>query len=160
VRQCFVPFVLKLTQAAMAGRGLPRNVAPGGRVVLPWSGGEEAQLVGPDRSVRELAAAGAGKQRYVAVDKARQHGLYRIEGAGASNVAFTVQGEVPEGDLRSLTPEQQERLSAVLGAPVYGGWSAAVQALGSQDAAWPLWPWILVGMGCLYVFETWFVRKV
>ena len=165
VRQSAVPFFLRLIHAAMAGRTFPRNLAPGERLIMPWSGSGEVILTAPGGTVREVPTVDWEEQRFVLVDAPGAPGEYRLAGATASangneEAHFTVRTDVVEGDLRPLAGPDSKRLAAALGVPVYMGWAKAVEALGPDDAVFAQWPWIVVAILAIYLFETWFVRRI
>ena len=160
VRQSAVPFFLRLIHAAMAGRTFPRNLAPGERLIMPWSGSGEVILTAPDGTVREVPTVDWEEQRFVLVDAPAAPGEYRLAGATGNGAHFTVRTDVVEGDLRPLAEPDSKRLAAALGVPVHMGWAKAVEALGPDDALFAQWPWIVAAILAIYLFETWFVRRI
>jgi hypothetical protein len=160
VQQAYLPLLYRLVGAAMAGRGVPRNLEPGQAFVTPWGAEDTVTLVGPDRGERQLATVPGASHPFITADSPGQRGLYRLQGKTGERAAFTVRGAFPESDLRSLTPEAATRLGASLGAPILAGWPAAVAALGSADMLQAAWPWLLAVLLALYLFETWFVRTL
>jgi hypothetical protein len=160
VQQAYLPLLYRLVGAAMAGRGVPRNLEPGQAFVTPWGADDTVTLMGPDRVERPLATAPGASHPFVTADSPGPRGLYRLQGKTGARDAFTVRGAFPESDLRSLTPEASTRLGASLGAPILAGWPAAVAALGAADLLQAAWPWLLAALLALYLFETWFVRTL
>ena len=160
VRQCFIPFLVRLSQAAMNGRVFPRNLAPGESLVMPWPHGETVKVIAPDLTKRSAELVKGKKERFVVLPDLRDRGLYRLEDEDGHAEHATVVGAPSEGDLRTLREEQAARLSEFLGAPVYSDWPTAVKALGASDEFHRVWPWLLGLMVLLYLFETWFLRYV
>lgn len=159
VRQAYIPFFLRLAQAAASGREPPRDFAPGTHVVLSWSAGAAAKLVTPGGDALPADVASAGDASFAIFEAPAHRGLYQLAGGeGSSPQRLTVRGPVPEADTRTLDADQSKLLAAALGVPVHAGWREAVRALGPDDATHPLWPWLLAALLALYFFEAWFVR--
>ncbi len=55
---------------------------------------------------------------------------------------------------------QTARLESLLDTKLHAGWPAAVAALGPADARHDLWPVLLAALLALYLFETWFLRRL
>jgi len=158
VRQSFIPLLHRLVNAAISGRGFPRNIVPGAIFVAAWPDGGSAELTTPDGQV-ELVQTTVGPQgRFVVVEPTSSRGLYELRRNGTRIEAFTVLGQFAEPDFRTLTGIQQERLANWLGHRIYQDWPSAVKDLGPLDLSPELWPAILLAIGALYMFETWFVR--
>jgi hypothetical protein len=160
VRQSFIPALYDLTLGCARGRILARNAAPGEALVLPWPNGEPATLETPARTTQPLAPETWHNAHFLHLPGQPQPGVYRLSGTGGARDAVTVTGAPAEGDLRTLTAADQARLAEWLGSPLYPGWEAAVTALGPADAHRPLWPWLVLALLAIYLFETWFVRQL
>lgn len=158
VQQIYLPFLHRVIGAALAGRGFPRNLEPGAPFVSPWKAGEAATVTLPDADVRPAAGIQGPARSFIMVESTGERGLHKIQGAAGHEDYFTIRGAFPEGDLRTVSASQAQTLGDALGAPLYGGWAQAVQALGAADHRMPWWPWILALLLALYGFETWFVR--
>lgn len=160
VRQSGQPLLYRLVTAAARGRVLPRNLVPGQRAVLPWPTAGRVEALQPDGILAQVVETAAWQETHVvSFVPAPIPGVHRLRGGGHEE-AITVQRAPAEGDLRTVTAATAERLATALGAPLYAGWPAAVQALGAADAQRPLWPWLLLALLALYLFETWFVRQL
>ena len=160
VRRCFIPFALRLSQAAMAGGVLPSNLAPGERLVRPWPTAGPVTMADPDGNRLAVPIAASGGEHYATVARVGGRGLYRLSDADGNTGHFTVHADPLEDDLRRLDGEARGQLAEQLGAPIHEGWAAAVRSLGGRDDWIPLAPWLLLLLLALYVFETWFVRYV
>ena len=160
VRQCFVPLVFRVAHAAMSGRVLPRNLQPGQRLVMRWPGAGPVTMTAPDLTETSAEVVQWNKRSFVVIDGLVDRGLYRLQDTSGRTDHFTIRGTVSEGDLRTLADDQRRRLAGLLGAPIHADWPAAVKSMGTDDAFFPMWPWVLALMLVLYVFETWFVRYV
>ncbi len=160
VQQAFLPLLYRLIESAMAGRGLPRNLEPGEAFVTPWPEDDTLTLVQPDQEERPVKTTPGVGHPFVTVEAPGERGLYRLQGKSGQSDAFTVRGAFLESDLRCLPPAALARLGTALGAPVFSSWPAAVEALGPADKVQPAWPWLLVGLLALYLFESRFIRTL
>ncbi|MCX5660298.1 MAG: BatA domain-containing protein [Planctomycetota bacterium] len=179
VRQAYIPFFLRIVQAAAAGREPAHDFDPGQRIVFPWRAGTPARLITPAGQSLPADVASAGPAAFALFDAPTMRGLYRLTPGDATATApapsaatapasapavdasaqrLTIRGPVPEADPRTLDAPQSRALAQALNAPIHAGWREAVLALGPDDAAFPLWPWLLAGILGLYLFEAWFVR--
>ena len=165
VRQSFLPFLTRLLHAAAGGRVLPRNLDPGASVILPWPHAATPRLQTPDGRSRAVEPVTWNRVSYVVLPAPATPGLYRLSGDGGDDgtgdpalAHFTVRGELPERDLRSLDQAGLEKMAGALGAPIHPGWARAVVACGPADAFAQAWPWLLAAMLALYLVETRLVR--
>jgi hypothetical protein len=136
------------------------NLNPGATFIASWPAGASATLTLPDLSTKPVDVLDAAAGRFVVLDKLRDSGLYEIADGHGNRRAFTIIGGAAETDLRSLPDGAKGKLAGALGAEVFPDWTSAVKSLGAAGATKPLWPWLLAAMLALYLFETWFVRKV
>lgn len=160
VQQAHLPLLYRLIGAAMAGRGVPRNLGPGEAFATAWAKDDAVTLTPPDHETRQLATVPGSSRPFLSVAPTAQRGLYRLQGKSGQLDAFTISGAFAESDLRSLPPAAAAQLSTTLGAPLYAGWPAAVAALGPADRQLAAWPWLLAALLALYLFESWFVRTL
>ena len=160
MQRCHLPFLLRLLNAAGAGRGFARNLEPGQPFLAPWGKAEVVTLTVPDGTTAAVTHVTGVNRQFVAVEGLRQRGLYQLTGASGQRDGFAVCAANPESDLRSLPPEPAAKLAARLGAPLYAGWGQAVAAVGPADRLRPWWPWLLATLLGLYLFETWFIRSL
>ena len=160
VRQSFIPLITRILSAAVAGRTLPLNLVSGENFVTPWPAKGSATLTLPDTSTKSVPVLDAAAGQFIVLDKPRDAGLYQLADAAGNKRAFTVIGSAAETDLRSLPESARSKLAASLGTEVHPDWSAAVRALGPSGATAPLWPWLLILMLSLYVFESWFIKTL
>ena len=168
VRQSFLPFLTRLLHAAVDGRVLPRNLDPGASVIFPWPHAATPLLEAPDGRSRPVKPVMWHQERYVVLPAPAAPGLYRLSGesggdgtGGVTALAqFTVRGEIPERDLRSLDEAGLEKMAGVLGASIHPDWASAVIACGAADAFVQAWPWLLAAMLALYLVETYLVRTL
>lgn len=160
MQRCHLPLVLRLLNAAAAGRGFARNLEPGQTFLAPWGKAEAVTVSAPDGMQSAAINTPGVNRQFVTVNGGRQRGLYRLQGVSGLRDAFAVCAANPESDLRSLPAVPAEKLAARLGAPLYAGWSQAVAAVGPADRRLPSWPWLLVAMLSLYLFESWFIRSL
>jgi len=158
VRQSFIPLIVRMINAAMAGRGFPRNLRPGESFVCEWTGKGTAALVGPDGQQRELQPVRGPEKPFVIASGLAERGLYELRDATRRVGAFAVIGQFAEPDLRTLDDDGQKALAATLGHSIFEDWPAAVRALGPSDSAPELGLVVLLVICALYLFETWFVR--
>ncbi len=160
VRQAHLPFVWRLLQAASAGRALPRNLEGGSPLVTRWPSPGPVQVEGPDGARRMVEARETPRGTFVESEALTLPGYYVLTDEKGNREIGTVRKEVQEGDLRPLEATTRQGLTAAFGVPIHAGWEAAVLVLGAADATWPLWPWIVVAMLLVYMFECWFVRLI
>ncbi len=168
VRQSFLPFLTRLLHAAASGSVLPRNLNPGASAILPWSHATMALLEMPNGRSRPVKPVTWRGESYVVLPAPVEPGLYRLsgdlggDGAGGEAVLaqFTVRGEIPERDLRSLDEAGLEKMASALGASIHPDWPSAVIALGAADAFLEAWPWLLAAMLAIYLVETWLVQTL
>ena len=161
VQQTHVPFLSRLMEAAMAGRGVARNLDPGRTFAAPWPRTARVTLSTPEREERPAGLVlGRGNAAFGEVEAPPQRGLYTLRGDGGHLDTFTVKGAFPEGDLRTVSAPQAEGLVAALGSPIYPAWERAVTAIGVRDRLRAMWPALLALMLALYFFEAWFVRSL
>lgn len=158
VRQSFVPLLHRLVQAAIAGRGFRRNIAPGEAFVAAWPGPQPAKLVAPGGEERTIAPTKTPQGNFAIVEGAEVRGLHELRSGDKRVEAFTVTGQFAEPDLRTLTEKQCGQLAGLLGHSIYPDWHAAIEELEPADSAPELWALILALVAALYLFETWFVR--
>jgi hypothetical protein len=160
VRQSYIPLLTRIFTAAAAGRTLPLNIEPGSTFITPWTGKEPVTLTVPDQSARPVESIDAATGRFIVLDNLHDAGLYSIADADGKKISFTIVGGAVENDLRSLSGAAKSKLETALGAGVFPDWNSAVRSLGPAGGAAPVWPWLLLAMLGLYLFESWFVRTV
>ena len=161
VRQSYVAFLHRLAHAAAANRGYPRNLAPGEPFLTAWTSTNAVTVLAPDQSETTVPTVEFGGRRFLSVPAPSQRGTYTLRTANtAATETFTRATPPVESDLRPVDAQQTSRLEAFLGTPLQSGWSAAVAALGPADARRPAWEWLLGGLLALYLFETWFIRRL
>jgi hypothetical protein len=159
VRRTYIPFLHRLLNMAARGRGFVRNLQPGETFVSRWPSSGTVTLISPDQKASNLETEDANSIAFVVATGMQQRGLYTIHKDDARQ-SFTITGNPPEADLRSLEPEEMKKLGDLLGSPIYPDWSSAVQALGPSHESDRLWPWLLLAVLAIYAIEAWFVRQL
>jgi hypothetical protein len=116
-------------------------------------------MTSPDQRTSDLETVDANSVAFVVATGMQQRGLYTIHKDDATET-FTITGNPPEADLRSLKQDDLKKLSELIGSPIYPDWSSAVQALGPSRDSDRLWPWLLLAVLAVYAVEAWFVRQL
>ena len=163
VRQSYVAFLHRLAHAAAATRGYPRNLAPGEPFLTAWPATNTitVTLLAPDQSETTVATIESGGRHFLSVPAPTQRGTYTARaGNSAPTETFTLATPPAESDLRPVDPQQTRQLESLLGSTLHAGWPAAVAALGPADARHAAWPWLLAALLALYLFESWFIRRL
>ena len=163
VRQSYVAFLHRLAHAAAATRGYPRNLAPGEPFLTAWpaTNAVTVTLLAPDHSETTVPTLESGGRYFLSVPAPTQRGAYTARAENnAHTETFTLATPPAESDLRPVDPTQARHLETLLGSTLHAGWPAAVAALGPADARHAAWPWILTALLALYLFETWFIRRL
>jgi len=159
VRRTYIPFLHRLLNMAARGRGFVRNLHAGDTFISKWPDSGAVTLTPPDRKASGLETVNANSIAFVVATGMQQRGIYTLHNDGARQ-SFTITGNPPEADLRSLKPEEMKRLGELLGSPIYPDWLSAVQALGPSHESDRLWPWLLLAVLGIYAIEAWFVRQL
>jgi len=160
VRQSYVAFVHRLLHSAAAGRTYARNLSPDEPFLSAWPSNDAVTVVAPDQSETTAQPSDAGGRKFVIVPAQSQRGTYQLHSADGHAESFTVVAPPAETDLRPVDAAQARSLESALDTRIHAGWTAAVAALGSADARRVEWEWILAALLALYLFETWFVRRL
>ncbi len=163
VRQSYVAFLHRLAHAAAATRGYPRNLAPGEPFLTAWPATNTVNvtLLAPDQSETTVPTIESGGRHFLSVPAPTQRGTYTARAADSAHTeTFTLATPPAESDLRPVDPQQARHLETLLGTPLHASWPAAVAALGPADARHAAWPWLLAGLLALYLFESWFIRRL
>lgn len=163
VRQSYVAFLHRFAHAAAATRGYPRNLAPGEPFLTAWPATNTVNVtfLAPDQSETTVATIESGGRHFLSVPAPTQRGSYTARAENRAHTeTFTLATPPAESDLRPVDPQQTRQLESALGSPLHAGWPAAVAALGPADARHAAWPWLLAGLLALYLFESWFIRRL
>ncbi len=159
VRRSYIPFMHRLLNMAARGRGFVRNLTAGETFVSRWPDSGAVKMTSPDQRTSDLETVDANSVAFVVATGMQQRGLYTIHKDDATET-FTITGNPPEADLRSLKQDDLKKLSELIGSPIYPDWSSAVQALGPSRDSDRLWPWLLLAVLAVYAVEAWFVRQL
>jgi hypothetical protein len=157
VRRSYIPFLHRLLNMAARGRGFVRNLQAGETFVSRWPVSGALKMTSPDQKTSDLETVDANSGAFVVASGMQQRGLYTIHKDDVRET-FTITGNPPEADLRSLKTDELKYLGELLGSPIYPDWPSAVQALGPSRESDRLWPWLLLAVLVIYAVEAWFVR--
>ncbi len=163
VRQSYVAFLHRLAHAAAATRGYPRNLAPGEPFLTAWpaTNAVNVTLLAPDQSETTVTTTESGGGHFLSVPAPTQRGTYTVRAENRAHTeTFTLATPPAESDLRPVDPQQTRQLASLLASPLPPRWPAAVAALGPADARHAAWPWLLTALLALYLFESWFIRRL
>ena len=160
-RKSFVP-LLDRTLAYLSAGGVKRSFTTGDALNLPlpdYQAGNDVTVVTPSGAKITRSLLSVRGQTQLHLSELAEAGVYRVEGAGKKNFAFTVNTGRTDSGLSPMDAKALEAWWAPATVEIVSAETAA-QQLEQQANAWPVWPALVALAALLLLAESVYVHRL